>query len=225
MKRGSKHMDKRWPSVGTILLKASGLLLVLTVVSVCLIAGLYARYTTGYNAAASARVAVGLPNVEVKEHKAELVSGVYVLKNDKTASDYEEVTSNTYDTVIPGTDIAKDPFLRLTGASEVDYWLYVQVTEKAFPTRTVTDGNGTQTVKTVTYELDPVFKAAPWTLDDDLSDEDNGVYVYKRYVDAGTAFEEPIYILKDNILTVSEHYVGTQVTFSLTFSAWAEQVD
>ena len=169
-----------------------------------LLSGMYAKYVTSDKKDAAAHVAsTGVEQFALLEHKATLQSGVYVLGS-------EEVTKNAYDRVIPGVDIEKDPFVRLKlQGAEVDFELYLQVTESVyFP-------------QYVTYEL-----TAEW----EVVDADNGIYKYTGYFDAGTQYDKTIQILKENKLYVSEHYdADTEAengkTFALTFEAWLRQVD
>ena len=200
-----------------------GIILIITMLSVWLLSGLLAKYVVVENTSDSAKVAKG-GYIEVLEHQAELVNGVYELElNEKIK---KPVNQNNYDKVIPGVDIAKDPFVRLyLEDAEVDYELYLTVTEKNFPTYKPTlDSNP---VKTVTYTV----RTDLWILQDNLSDKENGVYVYKykNILDAGMANTD-IKILVDDELVVSEHYVGTDAqgkpqSFTLSFSATLKQVD
>lgn len=197
-----------------ILFRSASLLLLLTMLSLWLVIGLYAKYTVSASASNSARVADGLPAIELKEHEATLKDGIYELDENK------EVTENKYQRVIPGVDISKDPFIRLNGTGEVDFVMYLRVTEKDFPTYTI--GSGSE--KAVTYDLtDNWLKVGT----------ENGADVYQYVVDknpfafdAGTTYSDyVIKILKDDKLYVSEHYVGNDQTFTLTFEAWLIQAD
>lgn len=174
-----------------ILFWTAGVLLLLTLLSIRFMGGIYSKYTHSDSGSAAARVAMSLPRIELLEHEAELTDGIYVLKDT-------EVAGNTYERVIPGTDINKDPFIRLTGGSEVSFALYIKVVEEELP-------------DTVTYEL-----LDHW---EPVSGQD-GVYKYDGTVTGGTE----ISILKDDQLIVSEQYVD-EGEFSLTFSAWIEQID
>lgn len=181
-------------AVGRLVYLTVGILLTLTLLSTWFLSGLYAKYVVSGNRGDSAHVAsTGIMKLELWEHKAVLRDGVYAL--DQTA----EVDENTYGTVIPGVDIAKDPFIRLElDNSRVDYALYLNVTESNFPA-------------TVTYDL-----LEQW----ELMSEKNGtsVYRYKGEIASGT-----IKILQGDKLYVSEKYVGNGQTFSLTFSAYLQQ--
>ena len=213
---GKGKFLKKWkPTVHGILPRVLGLLLALALLSIWVVGGLFAKYASPDTDRDTGRVAMDLPLPELWEHQAVLKDGVYVLNNKR-------VTGNTYGKVIPGVDIAKDPFIVLSGTSEVDFELYVTVTEKNFPTKT-----GTTDVKTVTYAL-----TNEWELVEAKSNAARGIYVYKykTYFDAGSVPTEPIYILQDNQLIVSQYFDGSTVTsadnsFSLTFTAWVVQVD
>ena len=186
------------PSVHDILYRAGCVLLILTLASACLLCGLLARYLVRGPVSGSGRVAKG-GGIELWEHDATLVNGVYELDSDT------EVSSNTYEKVIPGVDIPKDPFIRtdLIG-SEVDYALYVQITKSSyFPDE-------------VTYTL-----TDDWT----VFDKDKGIYKYTPSLDQFREKDGTIQILKENKLFVSEHYVGDEKSFSLSFVAWIEQTD
>ncbi|MCH5321310.1 MAG: hypothetical protein J1E36_06075 [Eubacterium sp.] len=186
-----------------------GSLLIITMLSVWLLSGLMAKYTVAGDATDSARVANGI-QIELLEHEAVPINGIYYLKNEENAAnpDLEEITEvkekikNDYDLVIPGVDIAKDPFVRLNGTSEVDYYLYIEITEsKNFP-------------ETITYSVSDDWEPVKGK---------SGVYKYKSPIDSGTYDDTDIYILKNNELIVSQYYYQTE--FSLSFKAWVKQVD
>ena len=192
------HGNHASRSFGRVIYWIAGALLTLTLFSIWLVSGMYAKYTAvapaGVN---SARVAKTL-RMELLEHGADYAGGIYTLNED-------EVPGMLYDKVIPGVDIPKDPFIRLSGTSEVDFWLYVEVVpSKNFP-------------KTVTYELTDKWE--------EVEGKEN-VYRYKDVIDSGTYDGEEIfcYLLKDNKLVVSERYPGKD-GFSLTFKVWLEQAD
>lgn len=206
-----------------VLYRTVGIIFILTMLSVWLLNGLLAKYVVSSDASDSARVAKS-GYIELWEHKADLKNGKYVLDKSK------KIGANTYDTVIPGVDIPKDPFVELhLEESEVDYELYIKVTEKDFPTYKPTPES--DPVKTVTYSVIDEY----WELQENQSNPEKGIYVYKyckddNYVfDAKTPYTE-IKILEDDELTVSEHYYGKdengkKLTFSLSFEAWLIQAD
>lgn len=221
----NKNIRKSQVSVHNTIFWATGIILILTMLSIWLVSGLFAKYVISGHKIDSATVAkTGIGTMELLEHEAKLDNGIYVLDEKK------EVTENTYNRVIPGVDIAKDPFVRLKlQDAEVDYELYITVTEEDFPTYQPTPES--KPVKTVTYSVitKEIAEAEGidyyWILQEDLSKESKGIYVYKysEVLQPGTTYDD-IYILKENMLYVSEHYVGNSTDFTLTFSAWLVQV-
>lgn len=65
--------------------------------------------------------------VELLEHKASNIGGLgqYQLGSDV-------VTTNTYDAVMPGVDIPKDPYVVITGKSPISAYLFIEV-KNEFP--------------------------------------------------------------------------------------------
>ena len=193
----SKYAKSSQQSVSNIMFWAVGILLVFTMLSVWFVCGLYAKYVVTDSASDSARVAEG-SDFELWEHKANLVNGIYVLDEE------EKVLENAYEKVIPGVEIAKDPFISIDAELEVSYQLYIRVIESAyFP-------------ENVTYEL---------TEDWELVNKTLNIYKYKYVFDAGSKYKDEIQILKNDKLYVGEHYVGEGKEFSLAFDAWMRQVD
>lgn len=180
---------------GSLLFLAVALLLALTLLSVWLIA----KYTTSDNRGNDARVAgSGVKTFELWEHEAKVQDdGSYSLDPDQV------VEKNDYSKVYAKMEIPKDPFVRLElQDAEVDYELYVRVTESSgFPA-------------SVSYELSDLWKKV---------EGQEGVYKYTGYFDAGSNYNQDIRILKDDTLHVGEGY-GNE-TFSLAFEAWLVQVD
>lgn len=190
----SEYTNKSKNSVNRIMFWAVGIILILTMLSNWFVCGLFAKYIVSETYADAAIVAGASGQIKLLEHEADLENGEYKLNKNK------EVTGNTYEKVIPGVDIAKDPFIVLDIDSKFTYELYVKVIKSnPFP-------------DTVTYEL---------TEDWELVDSVNGIYKYKKALNAQTS--TTIKILKDDKLYVSEHYVGNAQEFTLTFSAWLVQ--
>lgn len=208
-------------SIGNVLYWAVGTLLVLTMLSIWMTGGLFAKYIVADDVYDSARVAkTGIGKFELLEHEASETyedSGVYKLEST-------EKKENKYDKVIPGVDIPKDPFIRLElNNLEVSYELYLRVTESdPFP-------------ENVIYNLTGNWKQ--------VDVDKNGAKIY-QYVDdtgkpivfeAGKSYSftntgendnnKVIKILKDDKLYVSEHYIGIIEEFSLKFSAYLKQVN
>lgn len=197
------HAKKAQRSFGTLLFWAVGILLTLTMLSVWLVCGLFAKYVTTDDDKDIARVAgTGVVQFDVWEHEAENKSDedatvVYVLNEDELVKD------NTYDTVLPGYDIPKDPFVRLELKDpEVDYYLYLRVIKSDdFPS-------------TVTFDLTEEWEEI---------EAGSGYYKYTGYFDARTDYKKDIFILENNELIVSDKYKGEY--FFLTFEAELKQVD
>lgn len=208
--------EKNQPHSNNVLYYTVGVILIITMLSVWLLSGLLAKYAVIGDATDSAKVANGI-QIDLLEHEAVPINGIYYLKNEENVADADlkeikevaEVHSNDYKLVIPGVDIAKDPFVRLDGISEVDYYLYVKVTESSnFP-------------ETVKYSISDDWEPVP---------DNPGIYKYKTVIDSGTYDKKDIYILKDNEIIVKEHYYGyddkgNAQSFNLSFSAWVKQVD
>ena len=208
-----KHAEKSVTSIQTVLFRAVGCLLILTLLSTSLVSSLMAKYVVGEGAEEGARVAyTGIEEFAVLEHFAKETytnSGVYEL--DKNT----EVKKNENLKVLPGVDFPKDPFIRLKFKdAEVDYKLYLQVTESnPFP-------------DTITYKMEKNWKEIK---------RENGSIIYQYMEDDGVTpvvFEAgtdypvlEIPLIEKNKLIVSQYYVGNGQDFSLTFSAYLRQVD
>lgn len=116
-----------------------------------------------------------------------------------------ETTGNAYK-IIPGVNISKDPKVTVIGGSEA-CWLFVKVAEE-----------GTFVAKKVTYSVADGWAELPGVAG-----------VYYREVDAVTA-DTDFYVLKDNMVTVSEELTKAEVNGittqpTLTFTAYAVQKD
>lgn len=206
--KGSKR------TAGDKLFWAVGILLVFAMLSTWAVCGLFAKYIVSDREKNSARVAgTGVKLFAVAEHKAKNVSEekndrVYDLLDGNDGRKTVEVTKNVYDIIPPGYDIPKDPFVKLVlKDAEVDYELFLRVVKSdKFPE------------ETVTVLLDDMWEPVQGEQD---------LYKYKGYFDAGTDYDltgdNVIYILKNNLVYVSQNYKGEN--FSLSFEAWLKQVD
>lgn len=241
-------------SVHGILFRTVGILLVLTMLSLCILSGLLAKYLVSGQAEDSARVAgSGFEKLDIWEHEAEDEgkTGIYTLLDGE---DDDLVRANTYDKVIPGVDIPKDPFVHVELVNpEVTYELYIEVVESDnFPKDTVT-----YTIRTLgettgenpeapSEDPENPGEEANGVADGDPNEDPNeepgdttedglwigvpdqpNVYKYKEtLVQSAEGYDLKIPILVDDKLYVSERYVGkTGETFTLTFRAWLQQVD
>lgn len=120
----------------------------------------------------------------------------------------ETKPENKKATIIPGVNISKDPKVTVKAGSEA-CWLFVKVAE-----------GGTFVANKVTYSI-----ADGWT----ALDATNHPGVYYREVNAVTA-DTDFYVLKDNMVTVSEELTKAEVNGittqpTLTFTAYAVQKD
>lgn len=117
-------------------------------------------------------------------------------------------TTGTEYKIIPGVNISKDPKVTVKADSEA-CWLFVKVAEK-----------GTFVTDKVTYSI-----ANGWM----PLDATKHPGVYYREVNAVTA-DTDFYVLKDNMVTVSENLTKAEVNGittqpTLTFTAYAVQKD
>lgn len=118
----------------------------------------------------------------------------------------KENTGNEYK-ILPGNDIEKDPYVIVKANSE-SCWLFVEVEEAG----------------------DFVNGKVTWALADGWIALDGHSGVYYREVDATTADTDPMYVLKDNKVIVSEELTKQEVNSittqpTLTFTAYAVQRD
>lgn len=231
MSKLNTRKEKAMFRVHDVIFMSFGVLLTTTLLSVWLICGMFAKYITTGNDNDSARVAkTGVVKAEILEHEAynKDKSGIYELRNDeKNTSDstlHKEVNGNKYTEVLPGVDIPKDPFIRLEIDSEVDYELFLRVTESEyFPEK-------------VTYEIDKVN----WKLVSEDTKNHTRIFKYignadgviNGYIDAGKHTILIDKILVNNKLEVSQYYDADAEykkddngKFTLSFDAWLKQVD
>ena len=106
--------------------RAAGILLILTLISIRLVSGMLAKYIAMDTRSVSA-LSAGMGKIELHEHRAVLQDGVYVLDSNTV------VDSNKYSTLLPGTDIPKDPFIIPNGKIDVSCTLYVEIVDTELP--------------------------------------------------------------------------------------------
>lgn len=185
-------------SVHDILFRTAGVLLLLTLLSVWMLCGMYAKYTVSGSHADSARAAA-FGNIELLEHEAVLSS-----TNDTntlyTLNEGNEVQKNEYKAIVPGITIPKDPFVRITDVGEVKCELYLKVTESEHLS------------EMIEYDIDDKWEPV---------DEDEKVYKYKDPIIPGSSYDD-IRILQSDQISVIE-YDSSAEGFSLKFSAWLKQ--
>lgn len=148
---------------------------------------------------------VGDINIELKEHNYDPSTKKLL---EGTAN---EVTSEDDYKIIPGTDLPKDPFVRIKDKSE-ECWVFVRVNEENWPE------------SKVTYTID-----SAWTALDGVSG------VYWQEVESLVGGEEKnteLNILADKKVEVSEALTKEEMekikaagTPTLTFTAYAVQAE
>ncbi|WP_294754962.1 hypothetical protein [uncultured Ruminococcus sp.] len=125
IKNAADHIKPLFQATG-IIYKVFGILLTMTLISMWLVCGMLAKYTSNVFYNDSAHVA-RMATVKLHEHKVNLEGGVYFLDNDTI------VETNEYDTVLPGVNIPKDAYIQLDGNSEVACNLYIEVVNTNLP--------------------------------------------------------------------------------------------
>ncbi len=160
--------------------------------------GLLAKYVRSVIFQGNVSFAANLADdFKVSEHKAvKQDDGSYTLNS-------EETSSNTYK-VMPGVDIPKDPFITLTNKSDVPAYLYIEIKDTSSDT--------------VTYEL-----TAKWQKINNCKGSNGGaVYAYADVLNKDNC-NDPISVLKDNLIRVSEQYDENTDDFNITFYGYLLQ--
>ena len=172
------------------------LLLIAAVALICaLIGSAVGKYIYTETLSASVTFSAEMAkNVVLQESKANrLPDGSYELTE-------AVVKDNTY-TLIPGLDVPKNPHIIITEKSPVEAYLFVEVVEDL-------PGTGT-----ITYSMASGWKELA------VSGKHGGkVYVYNKVLDENTT-ADPIYILKDNLIYVSQNLLGSLTSEVMTFYA------
>ena len=144
---------------------------------------------------------IGKVKIELKEHKLDTDGKTL------TTGTANEVTSESGYTIIPGTALNKDPFVRVLANSE-KCWVFVKITQ--------TNWN-----EKLTYAVDTGWAELE-------SAAGTGYKVYYTTVEKATAAQE-INILKDKKITVAAGLAQTEITDSakpqLVFDAYAIQFE
>ncbi len=184
-----------------------GVILILTLISFRLVCGMLARYTSSGNKDEGARVACA-GQVDILEHEAYFDSNTYTyqLRTEKL------VTENTYDVVVPGMEIEKDPIIRLYGNNEVSYYLYIEV-------KSSDDAK-------MNYDI-----SEEWSQTNDIYSAHGGkVYKFQSVIEPGE--KRDIHCLfKDNVIRISEDLKNKAAptenveSFKIEIYAYIVQVD
>jgi hypothetical protein len=124
MSNTNKHRDRNKQIVPIVAIALSAVVL-LTGIILIVSSGTKAKYKETVHAGdVAVTVNANLASLlEVKEHQA--VRGD---TGEYSLSSGTEVTSNSY-VLMPGVDIPKDPFVRVTGKTEIPAFLYIEIVD------------------------------------------------------------------------------------------------
>ncbi|MBR4881428.1 MAG: hypothetical protein IKU19_05805 [Clostridia bacterium] len=156
----------------------------------------FAKYVQKDTLTGTANISAKLGNIELLESKA--------IKNDDgsyTLDVNDPVTSNEYSVVLPGYDIPKDPYVKITNKSSIPAYVYVEVVD-----------TNLEAAK-ITYEI-----ASNWKLIEGVTGQNGGdLYVYVTSV---VNDENRIEILKENKIIVSQKLDKNATDLNLSFYAY-----
>lgn len=175
--------------------------LVISVVLVCTMAGagVYAKYISSESVGGSLTIQANLGKIHVREHKLQRQeNGIYTLNMA------EETDGNSYH-LVPGLDVPKDPWVDISGKSNMDAYVFIKV-----ETNIPADSG-------VSYQLRDCWVAVAGA---------EGIYVYSDANKQPIAVNSDmnIEILKDNQLIVSQNLKMEGQTY-LNFTAALSQVE
>lgn len=189
--------------------KKRTLLSICAILLICVIcvSGTLAYMTGSTNEVTNTFIAAGdgklCESIELKEHAVTSDGkGGYTI-----ASDAEEVDAAQY-TVIPGTSVSKDPFIRVKGKTAAPAYIYVEVVN---------------TTKTVTFTMD-----ANWTALTGVTGTHGGtVYVWENAVQTTTG-NQTYNIISDKKVNIADATQENPLTFAagsdtLTFYGYIAQ--
>ncbi len=203
--------------------RLAGALLILTMFSVWLTCGLFAKFSVRESFSDSATVA-SISDITMLEHKVETISDkAKMLKENSvyTLSKTETTKSNTY-YAVPGTVIPKDPYIELSGNNDVSCTLYIEVANggENFATFTIDSKNWTEVEQPTSDDSNATIEFSP---------RHNGV-VY-RYNSTIQAHEQKTIkdIIVNNSVSISDTYANKKLkdsnNFSIDFYAYLVQED
>lgn len=160
------------------------MLLCLTLLSLCPCTQILARYTRGDGSRDGARVSKG-GSIAVLEYKATYNQALARYEMDQ----HSLVNSNTYEMIVPGMIIDKNPFVRLEGDNEVTSMLYIEVKPSEDDL--------------VDFEVRDGWVAV--TNDNEFTPRHGGV-IYRYQQDVAPHQSESVYILEDNHIHVRDDF-------------------
>lgn len=92
-----------------------------TLILLTALTGVYAKYVMDQPLSGTVTITAELGTIQLLEHKpSKDDSGKYTLGT-------ETVTEYTYDTVIPGLDIPKDPYVQITNKSPIEAYVFLKI--------------------------------------------------------------------------------------------------
>jgi len=198
-------LSKLHLSAGEMIFRIFGVLFLLTMMSLWLVCGMLARFTSSEDKNEVARVAAA-GQVDIFENEAYFDDETYSyqLRDDSI------VSRNTYPVIVPGMEIEKDPFIRLYGNNEVSYYLYLEV----------------RASDRVRYELSSV-----WSVTNDIAASHGGtVYKFQSVIKPGEK-RDIREILKDHTVRIRDDLKdksqpsANSDPFTMDFYAYMIQAD
>lgn len=205
--------------------KSFALLIAVILLISMAIGATYAKYVTQKPLEGTVTIKAELGTIELWEHLAEDLDG----DGEYTLNTTKEVTSNTYK-LLPGLDVPKDPFIRITGKTPIEAYVFLKVV-----TNIQTDNEDMNTDENladdhnVSYTLTANWLKIKETTAGDVT---TAVYVYSSdgatpaKVDEtfGTNGNGIISVLKDNTIYVSQKLNVPTAGVYLNFSACMYEV-
>ena len=188
------------------------LLIVLVLLLISLVGYAVGKYITTVESVGTVEFTATLAeNMLLREHEAVRQSdGTYKLDANTT------VDANTY-VLVPGVDVPKDPHIIIEGKTPIRAYLYVEIVDTLDTVKV-----GQQDVKLISYAI-----TADWENTNEVGTHGGTVYKYKTVLK--TDVPDPIYILANNKVTVSQYIKRHDITQNsdkdvLTFYAYMQEV-
>lgn len=183
-------MEKKRKTIQTALIALALLVVVcgtITIASSGLASAKYKQHRVAENVPVTVNVDADLADdLAVLEHKLEYKNSENHQIDEYQLSETETVTSNSY-VLMPGVDIPKDPFVRVTGKTAIPAYLYIEVVD--------------QTNSTYNYTID-----SSWLPLSGCTGRNGGaVYYYKDKLQKSQGDSDPIdlNILEGKKITVA----------------------
>lgn len=139
-------------------------------------------------------------NVELRESQiVRQADGIY----ETTGTTVTNTTQNYK--LVPGQDIPKNPHIIIEGKTKIPAYLYVEIVDTLDTVEI-----GEEEVKLIDYSLTPDWERAA---DQSLNKHGGTVYQYRGGILTDTnTLTDPIYILQDNQVTVSQYVKSHDIT-------------